>query len=648
MPWLMLTDKGGLLCQLCINYKTNKTEGKGAYSRSEWTVGGVFCSGSTREKQLTSLRVKLKTHKDSLAHKRAVDTKETVGKEPLPNAFQRQQHKYESTTARLMRTAYSLAKNSRPLLSYPELCELQEANGTNLGTGLHSRFSATGMIDCIAEEMRSRLCKEIIKNNQKLSIIIDESTTVSRKSCLLLYIRTRWPQLNGDCFSFPLELIELSSLTAEHIFDRVLLCLSSHGFNDEFLSQSLIGACSDGASTMLGSKSGVLTRLKAKYPTVFLWHCLCHRVELSVGDAVNSCTQVNHVASMIDKLYSTYSQSPKAQRELDDIAGSLGIQLQRIGKVFDVRWAASSYQTLSAVWQSYPALHSFFSTSAFSQTSKHRAVSSGLKSTLAAPEFVHSLAVLLDALEEVSNLSLTLQAESCSLSKAYRIIKRTIRALQQQKEGAGPRFKEFEQALAAGAFKGVSFKPKGTMLNRNAFLQALVDNLSGRLFSDVSQNNLESLLADLDVLDSQKWPSCVESPWLEGENNLKSLCDRFSLDFSVYKESFRDYIDEPTKMPKKLMEIAAVANTLPVTSADCERGFSTMNNICSDDRNRLLVKRISNLIFLSLVGPPVSQFQPSSYVKLWLRGHRSADDTRTRVASQSCNTRYERIWKLFG
>lgn len=220
--------------------------------------------------------------------------------------------------------------------------------------------------------------------------------------------------------------------------------------------------------------------------------------------------------------------------------------------------------------------------------------------------------------------------------------------MQQQKDGAGPRFKEFEQAIAAGVFKGIPLKPKGTMLNRNAFLQALIDNLSGRLFSDVSQNNLQSLLADLDVLDSQKWPSCVESPWLEGENRLKSLCDRFSLDFSVYKESFRDYIDEPTKMPKKLMEITAVANTLPVTSADCERGFSIMNNICSDDRNRLLVKCISNLTFLSLVGPPVSQFQPSSYVKLWLRGHRLADDTRTRVASQSCNTRYERIWKLFG
>jgi len=104
------------------------------------------------------------------------------------------------------------------------LYELQEANGTNLGTGLYSRFSATGMIDYTAKEMQFRPCKDILKNNQKLSIIIDESTTVSRKSCLLSHIYTRWPLLNRDCFSFPLKLIELCSLTAEHIVDKVLLC----------------------------------------------------------------------------------------------------------------------------------------------------------------------------------------------------------------------------------------------------------------------------------------------------------------------------------------------------------------------------------------------------------------------------------------
>jgi len=112
--------------------------------------------------------------------------------------------------------------------------KLQEASGTNLGTRLHSRFSATKMIDCIVKQIRSWLCKEILKLSQMLSIIIDESTTVSRKSCKLLYMHTRWPLLNEDRFNFPLESIELFSLTAEHIFDKVLLCINSYGFNDDF------------------------------------------------------------------------------------------------------------------------------------------------------------------------------------------------------------------------------------------------------------------------------------------------------------------------------------------------------------------------------------------------------------------------------
>jgi len=61
-------------------------------------------------------------------------------------------------------------------------------------------------------------------------------------------------------------------------------------------------------------------------------------------------------ALLTDYTAHTAKESPKAQRELYDIAGNLGIQLQSIGNVFDVRWVVSSYQTLSAVWQSYPAL----------------------------------------------------------------------------------------------------------------------------------------------------------------------------------------------------------------------------------------------------------------------------------------------------
>ena len=645
-PWLTLNGDGGLLCLTCKTRGEVKNASKGVYLRSEWTKEGVFCSGDTKAKQLTSLRNKIKLHKDSVSHIEAVSVTEMAKKDILGEAFVKQKAKLNQSTARLMRTAYSIAKNNRPYVSYAEQCELQEANGLDLGKGLHSRASATLMVDSIAVQMKATLCKTIISNCQKISIMLDESTTISQKSCLVLYIRTAFEQ-SSDCFAFPLELVELDSLTAEHITEKVLFTLHAHGFSQTFLSSCLIGACSDGASVMLGRNSGVLTRLATLFPNIFLWHCLCHRIELAIGDAVKSCKQINHVKSMLDKLYSVYSQSPKAQRELEDCATSLGVQLQKIGRVLDVKWAASSFKTLQAVWKSYAVLFEHFSISSSAQGGKHKAVYTGLKANLQSYEFVHSLAVMLDALEEVSYLSSALQDKSCSLSKVFQLTKRTIRALKNQKEGSGLRFKEYDDACTEESFKNVPLVHKGSFLNKNAFLQALIDNLTNRLYTNVSGTDINKLLEEFDVVDSAKWPSSIQSPWAEGEAKVSMMCQKYGLEFSECKLAFRDYIDDPSFVPPTIVKLKAILNTLPISSADCERGFSSMNIICNDLRNRLTISHISNLMFISLVGPPVSKFRPEVYVKKWLKTHRSADDSRTRISVVQHNERYSKLWKLF-
>ena len=37
-------------------------------------------------------------------------------------------------------------------------------------------------------------------------------------------------------------------------------------------------------------------------------------------------------------------------------------------------------------------------------------------------------------------------------------------------------------------------------------------------------------------------------------------------------------------------------------------------------------------MFIKQHGPPISVWKPNSYVKKWLRSHRSATDTQTRIA----------------
>ena len=55
-----------------------------------------------------------------------------------------------------------------------------------------------------------------------------------------------------------------------------------------------------------------------------------------------------------------------------------------------------------------------------------------------------------------------------------------------------------------------------------------------------------------------------------------------------------------------------------------------MNTICTSLRNRLAISRLSNLLFASLVGPPLKAFSPTPYVKKWLLNHRAAFDMKSR------------------
>ena len=102
---------------------------------------------------------------------------------------------------------------------------------------------------------------------------------------------------------------------------------------------------------------------------------------------------------------------------------------------------------------------------------------------------------------------------------------------------------------------------------------------------------------------------------------LKKLCERFSIDFKTAQNGFRDFIDDGGSrrpMSEELVELKGAVETIPVTSADAELGFSTMNVICSSLQNWLVVQRVSNLLFISLVGPSLEDFNALPYVKKWL------------------------------
>ncbi len=113
-----------------------------------------------------------------------------------------------------------------------------------------------------------------------------------------------------------------------------------------------------------------------------------------------------------------------------------------------------------------------------------------------------------------------------------------------------------------------------------------------------------------------------------------SHCQRFNIaNPHAVIWAYRKYRDSDGKdTPDELMELHAAINSIPIASAECECGFSQMNLICTPNRASLLTSTISSLLFLNLVGPPLTKFNPVPYVRLWLaKGHRAATDTRSKT-----------------
>lgn len=111
---------------------------------------------------------------------------------------------------------------------------------------------------------------------------------------------------------------------------------------------------------MMGRYRGVTTLMRERTnPDLVMIHCMNHKLELAVHDAVKKITQASHFQIFIDSLYA-FSQSLKHMRELEGVATELGVRARRVGKVFDVRWLSSSCTSVTALWESYPALVKLF------------------------------------------------------------------------------------------------------------------------------------------------------------------------------------------------------------------------------------------------------------------------------------------------
>ena len=205
-PWL--TCKNSKLgCTVCRDLPSLGIHSKkGIHLSQEWQLSEITASGHTKEKQLTSLRNKIKKHKESKAHIEAEKIKLQSEKQSIENGICEMNKSRFSATEKLFRIAYKIAKTGRPFTDLPIDCDIHMLNGVDIGRTLQSDKSCHNICDHIGNEMRTKLCKIIIDSKSKISVLIDEATSFSKKSGLIVYIKTCLPEsLNPVTFLLDLR-----------------------------------------------------------------------------------------------------------------------------------------------------------------------------------------------------------------------------------------------------------------------------------------------------------------------------------------------------------------------------------------------------------------------------------------------------------
>lgn len=268
--WLEIKE-GKLGCKDCSTVQHLGLKAvKHVHVSKEWIAYLVTPNGSNKTTRQASLRKKIREHDVSKAHGKIQDLLKESINDSVSNLVHKQSNKNIDATVKVFNTVYSLIKHNRPLSDIEGAMELQEKNGEV--SCLNTRYGATRIAKHIAKEMKMTIFKNIIEENAKICIVIDEASTVSKKRTFVIYLQCTVQSVPAPVMLF-VALKELVSTAAECIFNTLLSTLNDCGFTNEYLKANLIAFCSDGANTVLGRKSGVATKLLENFPEIIIWNC---------------------------------------------------------------------------------------------------------------------------------------------------------------------------------------------------------------------------------------------------------------------------------------------------------------------------------------------------------------------------------------
>ena len=525
---------------------------------------------------------------------------------------------------------------------YSSLVDAVQYMGCDYFKRLHhaenTKYKSQRIISEFLQVMATQVEKkklEHVLSSEFFSLMIDESTDIAVVNEMVIY--ARYVQSGKVATTF-LNICELPNGTADTIETTLLAYMDENNLS----VSKMMGLGTDGAAVMTGKRNGVAARFKRRQPLLTSIHCVCHRLALAAAHAGNDVPYIHHkFKPTLSQLFYFYQNSSVRISGLQAIERLLESPELKLKKPADTRWLSSgrACQTLVRV---FPAVCVSLSREA---QERGDALAIGLSNVVRKYNFVASLYMMCDILPPVSRLSCILQSSHIDLSQLHSLVSSTIETLELLCLSKGPRYNmldfDLENSLA-GCEISVTPELKHQFHTRVylPFIKALTSHIKERLpdteifaafsildpaklpptseeivsqnYGEVHVNTLEKHYGNGDsaIVNSDSF----KSEWFELRLYLSMHCHTLSVTEVLHLLT----TDTTLSLAyPNFVKLAQVCLTLPISTADCEREFSTMRRIKTRLRSEMNNATLNHCMRISIEGPPLQEFDFDTAVEKW-------------------------------
>nr|XP_009681100.1 PREDICTED: PR domain-containing protein 11 isoform X3 [Struthio camelus australis] len=545
----------------------------------------------------------------------------------------------------LFNTAYHLALEGRPYYDFRPLAELLRKCELKVVDQYMNEGDCQILIHHIARALREDLV-ERIRQSPFLSIILDGQSDDLLADTVAVYVQ--YTSSDGPPATEFLSLQELGFSTTDSYLQALDRAFSSLGIRlqDE---KPTIGLGVDGANITASLRANLFMTIRKTLPWLLCLPFMVHRPHLEILDAISGkeLPCLEELENNLKQLLSFYRYSPRLMCELRVTAATLCEETEFLGDIRAVKWIIGEQNVLNALIKDYLEVVAHLKdVSGQTQRADASAIALALLQFLMDYQSIKLIYFLLDVIAVLSRLAYVFQGEYLLVSQVDDKIEEAIQEISRLADSPGEYLQEFEENFRE-SFNGIAVKNLRVAEAKFQSIREKICQKTQVILAQRFDSRSRTFVKACQVFDLAAWPRSTDELMSYGKEDMVQIFEHLEtvpsfsrevcregmdtrgsllmewreLKVDYYtKNGFKDLLSHICKYKQRfplLNKIVQILKVLPTSSACCEKGRNALQRVRKNNRSRLTLEQLSDLLTIAVNGPPIANFDCKRALDSW-------------------------------